>query len=163
MYGKSDLEKDLIGLVNKVEYNHETRGDLEGLFQYCSQRFRGHEMKAAIVSKRSGGKTQAPAPKPVNPDKKNVVQPAEEKKTEMMNPVAPESENKAETPEPVKANPTNDMKILDLFSEGLEKTKAKYLKPSEFKKELASVGIQAKGDWDALWVALKTEFDKISN
>lgn len=163
MYGKSELEKHLIELINKVEYNHETRGDLEGLFQYCSQRFRGHEMKAAIVSKRSGGKTQAPAPKPANPDKKNVVQPAEEKKTEMMNPVASESENQAETPEPVKANPTNDMKILDLFSEGLEKTKAKYLKPSEFKKELAGVGIQAKGDWDALWSALKTEFDKISN
>lgn len=159
MYGKTDLEKDLIELVNKVDYNHETRGDLEGLFQYCSQRFRGHEMKAAIVSKRSGGKTQAPAPPPVNPLKKNVVQPAEEKKTEMTSPVAPE----IETPEPAKANPTNDMKILDLFSEGLEKTKAKYLKPSEFKKELASVGIQAKGDWDALWSALKTEFDKINS
>lgn len=159
MYGKSDLEKDLIGLVNKVEYNHETRGDLEGFFQYCAQRFRGHEMKAAIVSKRSGGKTQAPAPPPVNPLKKNVFQPAEEKKTEMTSPVAPE----IEAPEPVKANPTNDMKILDLFSEGLEKTKAKYLKPSEFKKELASVGIQAKGDWDALWSALKTEFDKINS
>ena len=89
MYGKSELEKHLIELINKVEYNHETRGDLEGLFQYCSQRFRGHEMKAAIVSKRSGGKTQAPAPKPANPLKKNVVQPAEEKKNRDDEPCCP--------------------------------------------------------------------------
>lgn len=159
MYGKSDLEKDLIGLVNKVEYNHETRGDLEGLFQYCSQRFRGPEMKGVIISKRSGGKTKPPEVKAVNPDKKNVFQPAEEKKTEMTSPVVPEPEK----PEPVKADPTILMKVIDLYAEGIEKTKAKYPKPSDFKKELAYVGIIAKGDFDALWSALETEYNKINS
>lgn len=154
-YGKAELEKDFQSLIEKVEYNHETRPALELIFQNCIKVFRSHNLETLIRTKRTG----APIPAANVPAREyvDVVQPAEEKKTETM------TENAAPLPvDEVRADLTNEMEILDLYSAGIEDAKSKFDKPASFKKHLKGLGIESQGKTYAdLWSALENKFNEI--
>lgn len=84
------------------------------------------------------------------------------KKSPIVQPVNPVDA----TPEPIEVEAkeeTLDLKIFDLFTEGIEKAKADYPKAGAFKKVLKDLGIQSDGKThEDLWSALESKYNEIN-
>lgn len=69
-------------------------------------------------------------------------------------------------PDPIEVEPkeeTPDLKIFDLFTEGIEKAKADYPKAGAFKKALKDLGIQSDGKThEDLWNDLASKYNEIN-
>ena len=140
----------------------ETRGVLSELFGICQRFDRSSAREAKFKAKRMGGGTNDVAtikmPPPfvannyVEPEKKSLTaQPVEQVEND---PEPIEVEAKEETP---------DLKIFNLFTEGIEKAKADYPKVGAFKKVLKDLGIQGEGKThEDLWPALESKYNEIA-
>jgi hypothetical protein len=149
-------------LIDETELNMETRGVLSELFGICQRFDRSSAREAKFKAKRMGGGTNDVAtikmPPPfvannyVEPEKKSLTaQPVEQVEND---PEPIEVEAKEETP---------DLKIFNLFTEGIEKAKADYPKVGAFKKVLKDLGIQGEGKThEDLWPALESKYNEIA-
>lgn len=149
-------------LIDETELNMETRGVLSELFGICQRFDRSSAREAKFKAKRMGGGTNDVATIKMPPPfvANNYVEP--EKKSPIAQPV----EQVENDPEPIEVEAkeeTPDLKIFDLFTEGIEKAKADYPKVGAFKKVLKDLGIQGEGKThEDLWPALESKYNEIN-
>lgn len=149
-------------LIDETELNMETRGVLAELFGICQRFDRSSSREAKFKAKRMGGGTNEVAAIKMPPPfvANDYVEP--EKKSPIVQPV----EAVGNDPDPIEVEPkeeTPDLKIFDLFTEGIEKAKADYPKAGAFKKALKDLGIQSDGKThEDLWNDLASKYNEIN-
>ena len=149
-------------LIDETELNMETRGVLAELFGICQRFDRSSAREAKFKAKRMGGGTNEVAAIKMPPPfvANDYVEP--EKKS----PIVQAVEAVGNDPEPIEVEAkeeTQDLKIFDLFTEGIEKVKADYPKAGAFKKALKDLGIQSEGkSHEDLWTALESKYNEIA-
>lgn len=149
-------------ILDETELNMETRGVLAELFGICQRFDRSSAREAKFKAKRMGGGTNEVAAIKMPPPfvANDYVEP--EKKS----PIVQAVEAVGNDPEPIEVEAkeeTQDLKIFDLFTEGIEKVKADYPKAGAFKKALKDLGIQSDGKThEDLWIALESKYNEIA-
>ena len=149
-------------IIDETELNPDTRGVSAELLAICQRFDRSMEREKRYKAKRMGGGTaqsttiKMPPPFVAN----DYVEP--EKKSPIVQPV----EAVGNDPEPIEVEAkeeTPDLKIFDLFTEGIESAKAAYPKAGAFKKALKDLGIQSEGKThEDLWTALESKYNEIA-
>ncbi|MBK9258123.1 MAG: hypothetical protein IPM42_21985 [Saprospiraceae bacterium] len=153
-------------LIDTTAYNGETQGLLQGLFALVQQNNRSFEreksfkLKKTIHTTAPSGKTMPPNAEFSKEDfeKKTVRKVAEPVKEQ---PKAADPEPMVLTEDEIKT-PSNESEILDLVTDGLDKAKANFKTPAQFKKKLAGLGIDSKGKtYEEIFEDLKAAFNNL--
>jgi hypothetical protein len=158
-YGMAELRAATIEYLKAIPKNADTEPILNKILPLYQQNFRDKEFEELCKSIRNGttpGSVKRPEPVKVTEVRQDPI--TEKKMTS--EPVVETVDSK---PEETVKDPTAEMAIMDLYTDGIEKAKAKYSKPSDLKKALKDLGIESKGSYEDLWAALTAKFNEINN
>ena len=153
-------------LIDTTTYNGETQGLLQGLFALVQQSNRSFEREKAFKAKKTVH--SAPTSGKVMPPNADFSKEDFEKKTAKKVAEPVKEQPKAAEPEPMILTddeiktPSNDSDILDLVTDGLDKAKANFKTPAQFKKKLSALGIESKGKThEEIFEDLKAAFNNL--